>query len=172
MELLLSTPLTVRQIVRGQQLAIKDLFFRPVLALVVVEAVLMIAQITTLLAKNNGWGAISIFILVGFSIGWFVLDLFAVSRVGMWFGLTSSKPTQALTKTVLYVLVLPLLVAPCCSIVSGGLMLAKSVIFLTWAQGKLDNEFRIAATQRFEGNQRSGGDLWKPQLPRLTLPPT
>jgi hypothetical protein len=171
MELLLSTPLTVRQIVRGQQLAIKDLFFRPVLALVVVETLLMIAQIVAVSAKRNGtWEAVSVFVLVGFSIGWFVLDVFAVSRVGMWFGITSPKPTQALTKTVLYVLVLPLLVAPCCSIVSGGLMLAKSVIFLTWAQSKLDNEFRAAATQRFEG-QRSSDWLKSPAPPKLTLPP-
>ncbi len=171
MELLLSTPLTVRQIVRGQQLAIKDFFFRPVLVLVAVETVLMIAQIVTLSASNTGsWSPVAVFILVGFSIGWFVLDLFAVSRVGMWFGLTSAKPTHALTKTVLYVLVLPLLVAPCCSIISGGLMLAKSVIFLTWAQSKLDNEFRAAATKRFEGPQRE--DWWKtPAPPKLTLPP-
>jgi len=169
MELLLSTPLNVRQIVRGQQLAIKDRFFRPVLVLVITETILMIAQIAVITTQNTGsWSPLAVFILVGFSIGWFVLDMFAVSRVGMWFGLTSAKPTHALTKTVLYVLVLPLLVAPCCSIVSGGLMLAKSVIFLTWAQNKLDHEFRAAATRRFDGQR---ADLWKtPEPPKLRMP--
>lgn len=166
-ELLLSTPLTVRQIVGGQQLAIKELFFRPVLVLVSVEALLTIAQIVTLAGKNS-WGVVGVFLLVSFSVGSFVLDLFAVSRVGMWFGLTSAKPTQALSKTVLFVLVLPLLLAPMCNFVSPGLLLAKSVIFLTWAQSKLDNEFRAAATRRFEGQR---GELWKtPAPPKLTLP--
>ncbi|HTD68493.1 MAG TPA: hypothetical protein VK846_18380, partial [Candidatus Limnocylindria bacterium] len=91
-------------------------------------------------------------LVLGFCLVWFVLDLFAVAEVGMWFGLTSSKPTQALTKTVLYVLVLPLLLlaVPCCWGIGPGLMVAKSVIFFTWAQSKLENEFRRAATERYD----------------------
>jgi hypothetical protein len=74
----------------------------------------------------------------------------------MWFGLTSQKPTQALTRTILLVLVLPLFVLPCCSAVGPGLMVAKSVIFFTWAQSKLETQFRRAATERYDPPARTG----------------
>ena len=74
----------------------------------------------------------------------------------MWFGLTSQKPTQALTTTVVFVLVLPLLlmIVPCFWVLGPGLMVAKSVIFFTWAQSKLENEFRRAATERYDPPRR------------------
>jgi hypothetical protein len=168
MELLLSTPLHVRQIVGGQQKAIKEFFFGPVLLLVCMDALLVFAQVH---AVSPGGGAsfqaFFVVLLAGFSIAWFIADMFAVSRVGMWFALTSSKPTAALTKTILAVLVLPALFAPCCSFMAGGLMLAKSIIFMTWAQNKLDTEFRKAAAGRFESGR---ADWTKPSPPPLTMP--
>jgi hypothetical protein len=159
MELVLSTPLSVRQIVRGQQLAIMDLFFRPVLVLVSVEVGLLLCQIGTLSAgQKSAWESVTIFLVAIFAIGWFLLDLVAISRAGMWFSLTSQKPTHALTKTIGYVLVLPAMLLPCCSIIGPGLMVAKSVIFLTWAQSKLEREFRNVAAGRFDGGSAGG---WK-----------
>ena len=150
-ELLLSTPLHVRQILRGQHLALRELFLGPVAVLVSVEVCLATVQIWLMSQGNSGVAARVILILViGFCLVWFVLDLFAVAEVGMWFGLTSAKPTQALTRTVLFVLVLPLIFLPCCWFVGPGLMVAKGVIFFTWAQTKLEHQFRLAATQRFQ----------------------
>ena len=151
MELLLSTPLTVRQIVSGQTKAIKEFFLGPVVFLVFMDGLLTVAQIVAIAGGSRpGFASFGILLISAFSIAWFIADLFAVSRVGMWFALTSQKPTTALTKTILGVLVFPLLFAPCCSVMAGGLMLAKSIIFMTWAQSKLDNEFRSAAAGRFE----------------------
>jgi hypothetical protein len=151
MELLLSTPLHVRQILRGQHLALRELFFGPVALLLGVETCLVAGQIWVLAHSGSGpFERVMLILMLGFCVVWFVLDLFAVAEVGMWYGLTSQKPTQALTKTVLFVLVLPLLAAPCCQFVFPGLMVAKSVIFFTWAQSKLENEFRRAATQRYD----------------------
>lgn len=151
LELLLSTPLHVRQIVRGQHLALRELFLGPLALLVFVETCLVGAQI--FLLTKSGAGAfthIFIVLLLAFSLVWFVLELFAVAEVGMWFGLTSQKSTQALTKTVLLVVILPLALVSCCWPVAPGLMVAKCVIFFTWAQSKLENQFRRAATERFE----------------------
>jgi ABC-type transport system involved in multi-copper enzyme maturation permease subunit len=151
MELLLSTPLHVRQILRGQHLALRELFFGPIALLVGVETCLVAAQIWMLAHNGSGaFGRVMLILMLGFCVVWFVLDLFAVAEVGMWYGLTSQKPTQALTKTVLFVLILPLLAAPCCYFTFPGLMVAKSVIFFTWAQSKLENEFRRAATERYD----------------------
>jgi hypothetical protein len=168
MELLLCTPLDARQIVRGQQLAIKSFFLKPVCVLVAVEAVLLTAQLFVLTSQAAAFSAVMIFFVVAFSLVWFVTDLLAVSRVAMWFALTSQKPTQALTKTVLFVLVLPLVFAPCCNIIGPGLMVAKSIVFLTWAQAKLDNEFRAAAVGRLDPPR---AEWWKkPEPPKLSMP--
>jgi hypothetical protein len=170
MELLLSTPLHVRQILRGQHLALRELFLAPLALLLLVEVCLAAAHISLLSQNSSGartFEAIILILMLGFSIVWFVLDLFAVAEVGMWYGLTSAKPTQALTKTVLFVLVLPLLVSPCCLFVTPGLMVAKSVIFFTWAQSKLENEFRRAATERYD----SRGRKWLIRAPKkLRMP--
>ena len=168
MELLLSTPLHVRQILRGQHLALRELFLGPVLLLVGVEVFLSTLQIWSMTQQGDGVPARVILILViGFCLVWFVLDLFAAAEVGMWFGLTSAKPTQALTKTVLFVLILPLVFLPCCWFVGPGLMVAKGVIFFTWAQTKLECNFRLAATQRFEKPTAT----WLRKTPgKLTMP--
>lgn len=151
MELLLSTPLHVRQILRGQHLSLRELFMGPLLLLLAVELCMVVAQIWLMTHKGSGaGGSVMLVLVLGFCLVWFVLDLFAVAEVGMWYGLTSQKPTQALTKTVLFVLILPLVFLPCCSMVGPGLMVAKSVIFFTWAQSKLENEFRRAATERYD----------------------
>lgn len=172
MELLLSTPLHVRQILRGQHLALKELFLLPVLILFGVEVALAAAQIFIWSQSGGGAGgalSVMVVLMLGFCIVWFALDLFAVAEVGMWFGLRSQKPTQALTKTVLYVLVFPLLLVafPCCWGIAPGLMVAKSVIFFTWAQNKLENEFRRAATERFDAPK---GKLLRREPPRLRMP--
>ena len=121
-----------------------------VVLLLSVEACLVAAQIWMLVQSNSGmFERVGLILVLGFCLVWFVLDLFAVAEAGMWFGLTSQNPTQAMTKTVLYVLVLPLLLLSCL-FVGPGLMVAKSIIFFTWAQSKLENEFRRAATERYD----------------------
>jgi ABC-type transport system involved in multi-copper enzyme maturation permease subunit len=168
MELLLSTPLHVRQILRGQHLALRELFMGPLLLLLAVELCMVVAQIWLMTNRGNAGGSVMLVLVLGFCLVWFVLDLFAVAEVGMWYGLTSQKPTQALTKTVLFVLILPLVFLPCCSMVGPGLMVAKSVIFFTWAQSKLENEFRRAATERYDLPRTS---KWMRRTPpRLRMP--
>lgn len=170
MELLLSTPLHVRQILRGQHLALRELFSGPLMLLFCVEAFLVIAQILVWAqGAGSAVGSVMVLIMLGFSLVWFVLDIFAAAEVGMWFGLTNPKPTLALTKTVLVVLVLPLLLVamPCCWAVAPGLMVAKSVILFTWAQSKLENEFRRAATERYAPSQVN---FLRREPPRLRMP--
>lgn len=155
LELMLSTPLPVRQIVRGQHLALRELFLGPVVLLLAVEACLAGAQVWVVAQGPGGGFQVAVLILVfGFCLVWFALDMLAVAEVGMWFGLTSQKTTQALTRTVVFVLVLPLVFLGCCWFVGPGLMVAKSVIFFTWAQSKLENEFRRAATERFDETRK------------------
>ena len=169
-ELLLSTPLPVRQILRGQHLALRELFLGPVAFLLGVEILLTVVQISFMASGGgNFMERVAILLVLGFSLVWFILDLLAVAEVGMWFGLTSQKPTQAMTKTILLVLVLPLLGGACCYFILPGLMVAKSVIFYTWAQSKLESEFRRAATERYDlprARKWFGGGARKLKMPQ------
>ncbi len=170
MELLLCTPLTARQIIRGQHLALRELFMGPVIALLAVETFIAAGVVLFVQSGNPVIARLILILVLGFCLAWFVLDLFAVAEVGLWLGLTSSTPAQALTKTVLYVLILPLLllVVPCCWGIGPGLMVAKSVIFFTWAQGKLEKEFRRAAAERYDSPRAPkwlGGAAKKLKLP-------
>ena len=47
-------------------------------------------------------------------------------------------------------------------------MVAKSVIFFTWAQSKLETEFRRAATERFDAPKR--GKWFRKEPARLRMP--
>lgn len=171
MELLLSTPLTVRQILRGQHMALRELFFGPIAFLLAVETCLVAGQVWLMSQSGSGlFGNAAVILVLGFCLVWFVVDLFAVAEVGMWYGLTSAKPTAALTKTILFVLVLPLLVMaiPCFWAIAPGLMVAKSVIYFTWAQSKLETQFRRAATERFDAPKKK---KWRPlEPPPLRMP--
>ena len=170
-ELLLSTPLQVGQILRGQHLALREIFLKPILLLLGIELCLVAAQIWLIISKGGGaLTSVMLILMLGFCLVWFVLDLFAVAEVGMWYGLTSRKPTQALTKTILLVLILPLMInaIPCFWGIGPGLMVAKSVIFFTWAQSKLENEFRRAATERYDSPRAT---KWMRRAPqRLRMP--
>ncbi len=155
LELLLSTPLTVRQIIRGQDLALRRLFLPPIAVLLGFELLVLVVELIKVAGRDNRVGGdvwTVILALVGelMVVATFALDLCAVSRVGMWFGLTSRKSTQAMTKTVLFVLILPLAASFLLCFLGPGLLLAKSIIFLTWAHGRLQNDFRTVATQRFD----------------------
>ena len=169
MELLLSSPLSVRQILRGQHLALRQLFLGPVVFLLSVEASLVVAQWWRMAQTgSSAFERVMLLLVLGFCIVWFVLDLFAVAEVGMWHGLISRTPTQAVTKTVVMVLLLPLIFLPCCSAVGPGLMVAKSVMFFTWAQSRLETRFRQAATERYETSRGWGWFRRKPA--RLQMP--
>lgn len=163
LELLLGTPLSLQEIVRGQELALRRLFLRPFLILAGAEILFLVASCwPTLTSGSTGNGLFSLTVgvaLVAVSLTLFGLDLLAVSRVGLWLGLTSRKPSHAWGKTVLWVEALPLLVsiAPvfmCCGVATPFVLLAKSVIFFSWAHGKLQSDFRVVVAEaRYAGSQ-------------------
>jgi hypothetical protein len=142
LELILSTPLPARQIVRGLRLALRHMFLAPVLVLLFTEVGLTAVQ----LAVHVGTGGavervlLSLLALVT-SLAVFIVDLLAVANLGMWLGLTQRSAAAALFRAILYVLVLPLPLLPC-GCVGPWLWLSKSVVILTWAQTNLNQNFR------------------------------
>lgn len=109
LESLSCTPLTTREMIRGQWMALRRVFMWPVI-------VLMLSQLACLCFLGQsifGIGASAG--LMGFYMPLLILkqiansigDFFAVGWFGMWLALTLQKPAAAAGLTILYVLVLP-----------------------------------------------------------------
>ena len=75
LELLLSTPLTTREILRGQWLALKRQFAKPLAAVLVLEFLMLRQQFTLSTTLIN--------------LAMLLADLVTLAWVGMWLGLTA-----------------------------------------------------------------------------------
>ncbi len=104
LELLLASPLTLEEIARGQGLALRRQFGKPV-GLVLVAAILMLwAGLRTGSDSATQTEAI---VLFAAGIILVVADMVTLKWVGMWLALTSPNPNRALIATLSRVLCLP-----------------------------------------------------------------
>ena len=174
LEILLCTPMSIREILQGYLLGLRRLFYRPVLILVAVE-VLLIAGQAFLMADSASQLEI-IFTVIGAGLCIFiaVLDLFAVARYGMWAGLSTKKPGRAVTKTVVNVLLLPMLALLLCLPLWPIIGVVKNLIFMNYAQEQLRRYFRAVITERYglgEESEITGAPSRRAvtsQMPRVT----
>ena len=97
LELLLSTPLSVPQIVQGQLMALARHFGGPVALVTTADFIFLFAE-----RDDREWVFIC---LAGITV--FLTDLVALSVVGMWLGLNSRTANRAALATIVRILVLP-----------------------------------------------------------------
>lgn len=102
LELLLSTPLTVRDIVRGQFMALRRQFLSPFLMVILIELIMA----ATLLQQSR-WGDDRMLRMWLAGILMLVADVLALIWVALWAALSSKNVNQAIIKTLGRVLVLP-----------------------------------------------------------------
>jgi len=188
LELLLSTPLTVPEILRGQLLALRRQFLGPTaVTLLVFFLFLMAAASDEMLLENPedrsfwvlSWTAAMVML---------VADLAALYWEGMWNALTAKNPTSAAAWNLVRILVLPWVVlalgallmtlagpsaeeAPVQKVFLGawlGVGLAVDLGFGAWARYHLLAQFRLAATRRYEA--RVG--IWKRLLGKARPTPS
>lgn len=171
LELLLSTPLTVPDILTGQRLALQRQFFGPLLVILGAEFLMWTAGRDSVGGSASEWSSL-------WMVGTLMLlaDLVALYWVGMWQGLSARNPKHAFSGAVMRVLVLPwiafgafvmfMALAP-----HSGRDLGWEGFLGTWfvlglvtdlgfglhARQKLLTEFRLAATQRYQPR----ASLWK-----------
>ncbi len=161
LELLLSTPLTAREILRGQWLALRRQFAMPLAAVLVLVFLLQRQQFTLSTTLLN--------------LAILLADLVTLGWVGMWLGLTARNLNRAILGTIGRVLVLPsgatlavLFVLDLLwrSLGRGsfeppfgrfseylgfGIGLVSDFLFgVCWARRHLLTRFRAAATQRYQ----------------------
>ena len=164
LELLLSTPITVKEIVRGQWMALERQFAGPVFVVLAADFIFLLGG---RLESDNQTVLVWIVGMITF-----VMDLLTLGWLGMWRGLNSRRPNRAAAAALVRVLVLPwmvyLLVVTFIGI-SGGLAgsyakwtghalivfwaiisLVFNAVFGLPARSRLLEEFRQVATQRFE----------------------
>jgi len=102
LELLLSTPLSVARIVRGQLLALRRQFLIPLLAIIFVELFLVIE------AAQRSYSDTQAVLVLGIgSLVMLLMDLLALVGLGMSAALSMRTPNRAIVSTVSQVLILP-----------------------------------------------------------------
>jgi hypothetical protein len=177
LELLLSTPLTVHDVLRGQWLALKRQFLGPVLVTLLVFCVFMMAVASdAMLLENPEDRAFWALFWIGGMV-MLVADLAALYWVGMWRALTARNPTRAAAGSLSRILVLPWIVLalgtlavsltwsepeviPLQKLFLGAWVLvglAADFGFGACARHNLLTEFRLVAAQRYEARR----GFWK-----------
>ena len=173
LELLLSTPLTTREILRGQWLALKRQFAKPLVMVLLLEFLLLRQQFTLTTTLIN--------------LAMLLADVVTVGWVGMWLGLTAPSLNRAILGTIALVLVLPWVASWAVTLAFDGVMrlfglgsfepsetvrvyfwfgmgLANNFLFgVCWARWHLLNDFQTAATQ---GHRRNKVDWFKRRVRR------
>lgn len=175
LELLLSTPLEIRDILRGHWLALRRQFLGPLMVVLLVEFLFMLATVREAVGDDDRlfWSALW---LAGMLM--LVADLIALLWLGMWQGLTAKNPIRAAGGSLARVLAVPwaaygfiLLIMvlrvfgqrssqinPDWKFFLGlwfGIGIGVDIAFGGWARQKLLTGFRLVAQQQYESKTQS-----------------
>jgi hypothetical protein len=168
LELLLSTPMTIHDILRGQLLALRRQFLAPLL---LVLGTIFIFMWATLREPDTEDMRSFVRLLCIGGMVLIVADLVALYWVGMWQALTAKNPNRTASASVARILILPplswamvVLIAVLSSVRGGqnyeswphmllglwfGLGIVADIGFSVAARRRLLAEFRLAAAQRY-----------------------
>lgn len=176
LELLLSTPLDPKAILRGQHLALRRMFLWPVLALLAMDAFFVLAASSNISGNSTMSGEqlqefIAMF-MAGIVV--FLVDLVTIAWLGPWLALNARTGAKAASGVVLRVLVAPwfafwatlLAMAPILFfrssiseefllLVWAGICLGIDAFWFVRARNGLNQSFRDIATTRFDARPQS-----------------
>ncbi len=160
LELLLCTPLTPKEIVRGQMDALYASFIGPALA---TGMGFTVAGMIGRAVVSGGRAFDNEAALFVFGVFWFLsflLDLHALAYMGMWYGLTTARADRAVGKTIFAVLVLPWITVVVPFLGCFG-MVVWPFIWISWASKRLDERFREEAMVALDATDDSGWLPWQ-----------
>ena len=96
LELLLSTPLSSREVLDGFLLGLRRIFATPVLFLLITDAGVTVIVLARIGAVDSGMISTAVVMVVGIIAWCFLGDLYSVAIYGMWNSLQAKRPMQAL----------------------------------------------------------------------------
>jgi hypothetical protein len=163
LEMLLVSPLTSEQITAGQVQSFVRIFLPAISVTLGVELLGLFLGLSLDTSPGTSDPTLVFFSLL--YLASFACDVAAVLWVGMWYGLTAKKESQAITKTIVYVLVAPYLALPVCWCSGIPVLFFSSVVWMLWAKSRLQTDFRQYAT----GRQPQG--FMRPDAMLLPVPP-
>jgi ABC-type Na+ efflux pump permease subunit len=106
LELVLVTPLSVPEILRGQWRALRAQYFGPMVVLLLFDLWVLLIGLSE--SKPGGaFEARTLVLTLLASVTIFLTDLFALGWLSMWLGLTSNHAFRAISLSALLILVLP-----------------------------------------------------------------
>jgi ABC-type transport system involved in multi-copper enzyme maturation permease subunit len=146
LELLLCTPLTNREIVRGVALGLWRSFSWPLVAFFVFLFAPLGARLASAFFFHQVEPALGAFggsFLGGIYTVRMLMDLLAVTWFGMGMALSVKKPQLAPALTILYVLILPAVLSMC------FLDVVPDVFFIIWGMTKSRVELRHVLVQQY-----------------------
>ena len=159
LELLLCTPLSPPELVRGQVDVLYAYFVGPALVMVAGFPIFGIGG----MALGNSMGALgadsSPLVLGIFWLILFILDFHAIAYAGLWFGLTNARVDRAIAKTIFGVLVMPWISMVIPFIGCLG-VIGWPVFWISWASRRLNEKFRGEVTTLFSAEDEHYG--WLP----------
>ncbi len=188
LEVLLSTPLTVQEILRGQMLALRRQFFWPVLLVAGLDFLFLFTALHRVGSPaDNQW----IWFCLGVILS-FAADVYTLCWAGMWIGLIAKHPNRATFATIARVVVAPCGAWAATMILVSLLQLwprldrwdefsmflwfafglANDVALWFWSWYRLFRDLRVVATHRFvPGRPWLGWRPWQKPAANPGLPP-
>jgi ABC-type Na+ efflux pump permease subunit len=168
LELLLSTPVTIRDIVKGHQLTVQRFLLGPFAVVVVVDLIMMFAGLSKMYNAESRviWVCVWISSLIVL-----VADILALFWVGLWQGLTARDGNRASGNAISQIVFLPWALYALLSVLTTlaffrsnmgegawmlalaaylGLSLGVDVVMGNHARVRLLRDFREMATRRYE----------------------
>ncbi len=133
MELLLTTPLPEKEIIKGQRLALWRQFAEPAAAVFLANIILLVMELLYAPPGSNLTDyrnlLVGLHVITGASL---LVDLLALSWTGMWQGLVQRKPNRGAALALVQILLVPYLLFFAFDVMaSGGLPNAYSVVIFT-----------------------------------------
>jgi ABC-type Na+ efflux pump permease subunit len=180
LELILSTPLPVRDIIRGQWAALRRQFFWPTLAVLLADMFLYSAGAAGRWnsSPSDGWTPMFVNGMVVF-----VADMITLGWLGMWLGLTVRRPSMVAGTAGFRVLVVPWLgfiltlnivvifsrqrQEPSSAFLCNTwltLSLLNDAFWIWWARRQLRTQFRVRATESYQPRS-TRPRFWAPWRP-------
>jgi len=162
LELILTTPISVRTILRGRRRALLRFFFWPVLAIALLHCLFLYESWKPVASQPGGAAAFRIYAsMAGGSLINFLTDVLALSAVGGWLALSSKKTHFAVLTTFLCVTFMPWLLLHQTGLLQmlqakfparyylvwPAVWVPKNLLLLGWASYNLRKHFRAAASE-------------------------